>query len=171
LIGYADVVITVSPSIADEYVLMYGIKRPALVLNAPEYKEVEKRDIFREKFGISKECKIFLYQGGLSPKRGILEFARYIDGRENLAYVIMGYGVLEDEIKEFAKSSENVFFHEAVPPDVLLEYTSSADIGICIEEPICRSWDYALANKLFEYLMVGLDVVVGGVSEMKRFVK
>ncbi len=171
LIKYANKIITVSYSIADDYEKMYHIEKPALVLNTPFYEKVEKKDIFREKFNIPKENIIFLYQGGLSPQRGILEFAKFIDAKQGVSYIIMGYGSLELEINRFCQNSKNIYFHEAVSPDILLNYTSSADIGVCIEEPICKSWEFALPNKLFEYMMAGLPVLVGGLPEMMNFVK
>ena len=171
LIKYANKVITVSYSIADDYEKMYNIPKPAIVLNTPFYKELKKQDIFREKFDIPKDDIIFLYQGGLSKERGILELARLIDGISGISYIIMGYGILEDEIVQFAKNSKNVYFHQAVSPEVLLDYTSSADIGVCIEKPICRSWDYALPNKMFEYLHANLVLLVGGLRDMKDFVR
>ena len=71
LIRYVDKVITVSDAIANEYVKNYNIPKPALVLNTPPYKEIEKKDIFRETLNIPKDKTIFLYQGGLSKGRGI----------------------------------------------------------------------------------------------------
>jgi len=171
LIKYADAVITVSYSIADDYKKMYNIPKPALILNCPFYMEIEKKDIFREKFNIPKDHIIFLYQGGLNNHRGILEFADFVANKSKISYVIMGYGPLKDRIITQIKEFENVYFHDAVSPEILLDYTSSADIGVCIEEPICRSWDYALPNKLFEYIMTDLPVLVGGLSEMVNFVR
>jgi len=171
LLKYTDSVITVSNSIANDYIKLYGIQKPYLVFNTPNYREVDKKDIFREKYNIPKENTIFLYQGGVSKGRGILEFANLIKGKEQVTYVIMGYGLLENDIQKLALDQENVFFHEAVSPEVLLNYTSSADIGVCIEENLCKSWDYALPNKMFEYNMAGLPIIVSGLYEMKKFVK
>ena len=171
LLKYVDSVITVSESIAYEYMKLYGIKKPYLIFNTPNYVSVKKKNIFREKFAIGEEDTIFLYQGGLGRGRGILEFADLIKYKKNVVYVIMGYGILENEIKEYASTYNNIYFHEAVTPDILLNYTSSADIGVCIEENLCKSWDYALPNKMFEYHMVGLPIIVSGLHEMKKFVK
>jgi len=170
LLKYVDRVITVSEPIADEYAKLYGIKRPTVIYNTPPKVNVEKRDIFREKFNIPKEHIIFLYQGGLQPRRGILEFFELIKDKENTSYVIMGFGLLRDEILELTKSNPNLYFHEAVSPSVLLDYTSSADIGVCIEENLCKSWNLGLPNKMFEYYMVGIPIVVSGLFELKRFV-
>jgi len=167
---YVDEVITVSEPIANDYVRLYNIEQPTLIFNAPQKIEITKKDIFREKFNIPKEHVIFLYQGGLQPRRGILEFYELIKSKEQTSYIIMGFGELKEKILELTKTAKNLYFLDAVSPDVLLDYTSSADIGVCIEENLCKSWDYALPNKLFEYSMVGLPVIVSGLSELKRFV-
>ena len=171
LLKYVDGVITVSESIAEDYVKIYKIKKPSLVLNAPLYIEIVKKNIFRKKFNIPEDYLIFLYQGGLSAGRGIIEFANLIKNKKNVAYIIMGYGSLENEIKKVCANSDNVYFHEAVSPDILLNYTASADIGVCIEENLCKSWDFALPNKMFEYYMANLPIIVSGLYEMKKFVK
>jgi len=171
LLKYVDKMITVSEPIADEYVKLYNIEQPIVIYNTPKKIDIEKKDIFREKFNIPKEHIICLYQGGLQPIRGILEFFNLIKGKEGVSYVIMGFGQLKDKIIELSKSEPNVYFHDAVSPDVLLDYTSSADIGICsIEKNICKNLDLALPNKMFEYYMVDIPVIVSGVQELKRFV-
>jgi len=172
LIKYANRVITVSDSIANEYVKLYGIKKPALVLNAPPYKEVKKQDRFREEFGIEGKT-IFLYQGGLGKNRGIellLEVFKTIDNSESVM-VFMGYGELENLIIEASKESDNIYFHKAVSPTVLLDYTVSADFGIATIEDSCLSYRYCLPNKLFEYIMAEVPVIVSNLPEMSRVVK
>ncbi len=172
-IKYADKVITVSDSIANEYVKLYGIEKPALVLNTPSYKEIEKKNIFRETLGIKENQTIFLYQGGLSKGRGIeilLEAFKTIDN-ENSVIIFMGYGTLENLIQKISKEYKNIYFHKAVSPDVLLDYTSSADFGISTIEDSCLSYRYCLPNKMFEYLMAGIPVIVSNLYEMKRLVE
>lgn len=64
--------IVVGDAIADHYKKMYpSMERPFVVLNTPSYKEITKKDLFRENFNIKKEQIIFLYQGALSQGRGI----------------------------------------------------------------------------------------------------
>ncbi len=172
LIKYADKVITVSDSIANEYVKLYGIEKPALVLNAPSYKDVVKYDKFREAFNMEGKT-IFLYQGGLGKNRGIeflLEVFKTINNSESIM-VFMGYGELESLIVENAKEHDNIFFHKAVSPDVLLEYTVSADFGIATIEDSCLSYRYCLPNKLFEYIMAEVPMIVSNLPEMSKVVK
>ena len=171
LIKYADRVITVSDSIANEYVKLYNIKKPALVLNAPPHKKAKKQDRFREAFGIEGKT-IFLYQGGLGKNRGVellLEVFKAIDDNESVM-IFMGYGELEELIIEASEEHENIFFHQAVSPDVLLDYTVSADFGIATIEDSCLSYRYCLPNKLFEYIMAEVPVIVSNLPEMSKVV-
>jgi glycosyltransferase involved in cell wall biosynthesis len=173
LIKYADKVITVSDAIADEYVKLYDIKKPALVLNTPPYKKIEKKNIFRETLDIKEEQTIFLYQGGLSKGRGIeilLEAFKSIND-ENAVIVFMGYGPLESLIETTSKEYKNIYFHEAVTPEVLLNYTSSADFGFLFYENTCLNHYYCSPNKMFEYLMAEIPVIVSNLYEMKRLVE
>ena len=66
----ANVVFTVSFSIANEYKRIYNIDKPLIILNAPPYKEIIKvnktHNLFRNKFNINDDQKIFISQGGLS---------------------------------------------------------------------------------------------------------
>ena len=173
LLRRVDKVITVSDSIAQEYAHLYHIAKPALVLNCPPFSAVPRQDRFRQTLGIGPEQTIFLYQGGLTGGRGIEmlldAFAQFESDR--IVLVVMGYGELESQIKAAAAKSRTIFFHPAVAPDILLNYTASADYGISCIEDSCLSYRFCLPNKLFEYFMAGIPVVVSNLFEMKRLVE
>lgn len=81
---------------------------------------------------------------------------------ENCVLVFLGSGPLVDEmLAEAAKLSiaDRVFVLPAVPVSELPEWTASADIGLCLIEPLGESYRLSLPNKLFEYLAAGLPVV------------
>ena len=172
-IKYADKVITVSDAIANEYVKLYGIPKPALVLNTPPYKIIDKKDIFRETLNIAENKTIFLYQGGLSKGRGIeilLDTFKQITDDKSVI-VFMGYGSLEELVQAVSQEYNNIYFHKAVSPNVLLDYTCSADFGISTIEDSCLSYRYCLPNKIFEYTMAEIPVIVSNLPEMKRVVE
>jgi glycosyltransferase involved in cell wall biosynthesis len=173
LIRFVDKTITVSDSIAEEYVRLYGIEKPEIILNIPSLSSEIKHDLFRQNLGISANTEIYLYQGNLSPGRGIRVLLDVFDkimgaGR---AIVFMGYGDLEKEIQARAKNSGSIYYHDAVSADQIPQFTSSADIGISTIENTCLSYYYCLPNKLFEYLMAEIPVIVSNLPEMGKLVR
>lgn len=174
-IKFTHGVIVVGDAIADHYKKMYpSMERPFVVLNTPSYKEITKKDLFRENFNIKKEQIIFLYQGALSQGRGIEIILDTFKNRKdkNSVIVFMGYGALQDEIINITKVYKNIFFQPAVPHNMILDYTSSADVGISglVDLSSCLSYYYSLPNKIFEYLMAELPIIVPNAIEMKNFV-
>ena len=170
-INKADGMMTVSDFIADAYVEEYGIKRPEIVKNCPMLQQVKKQNIFRERFGIKEEQQIVLYQGLLAPKRGIellIEAFQEMDDQQVL--VLLGYGALEEKIKAAAEKHSNIFFHEAVSPSELLNYTASADIGTYLIENSNQSHYYSLGNKLFQYIMSGIPVISSNLGAVKKVI-
>lgn len=173
LIKSADRVITVSESIAIEYARIYGIKQPFIILNTPPFQELSSQNLFRNKFAISQSQTIFLYQGSLHKGRGIeflIETFNEISDSSKVI-VFMGFGDLVGFIKEKSETSSNIYFQEAVLPSELLDYTSSADFGISLIEDTCLSYRYCLPNKMFEYLMADIPVLVSNLPEMRAIVE
>lgn len=168
---HCDSIITVSDTIANEYTRLYDIKKPWVVLNCPHFVTGLKGNLFREKFGLLDNQKIFLYQGSLNPGRGvelILEsFSSFTT--DEFVIIFMGYGSLTSIISEHA--SKNILYHEAVSPNILLNFTASADYGIAFVEDSCLSYRYCLPNKLFEYLMANLPVITSNLPEMRKVVE
>jgi len=174
VIKFADEVICVSDSIANEYVKNYKIDKPKLILNCPKsISKLGEYDYFREKFNLKKNQVIFLYQGMLGPSRGvellINAFTKVKD--KNKVIVFMGYGSLYSKIEEACEVTDNVYLHEAVKPDVLLNYTCSADVGLVLIENTCLSYYYCLPNKLFEYTQANLPVIVSDLPELRAIVE
>jgi len=171
----AKVVITVSDSIADFIARQNKIRRPYVIKNVPDLIKKRKSNKIKEKIGIiSDKRKIILYQGGIQRGRGLENLILSMRWVDNNVLVILGDGVIKEELKGLAtkhKIGEKVFFIDAVPPGEILSYTCSADIGVHPIENICLNNYYCLPNKLFEYLMAGLPVVISNFPEMAKIVK
>lgn len=167
-----DLILVVSESISDWYTHKYNIKKPAVVFNAPNKRDLVRKNHFRENLDISEDQIILLYQGGLVSGRGVNLILEAFKSRKDnkIVAVFMGYGELESEIKSAASVYDNIFFFPAVTPDVVLEYTSSADMGLSLIENTCLSYYYCMPNKLFEYAMVGLPVLVSNMKDMSNLV-
>ena len=174
LIRFADVVITVNESIAQWYRAEYGLKNVHAVRNIPYQQnsaEISQSNLLKGKFGIPDDEILFIYQGILGPGRGIdilLDVFAKVDRRKHI--VFMGYGEWEDSIKAHERMYPNIHFHDAVSPEEVRRYTSSADVGICLIENICLSYYLSLPNKAFEYIMSGLPLIVSDFPEMRRVV-
>lgn len=173
LINCTDNIFCVSDSIACAYESDYAIRKPKIVLNCPSFQEHPKKNIFRDFFGLHINQKIFLYQGGLKSGRGIEILIESFSNlqNDNCVIVFMGYGPLENIILAASKKNKTIFLHKAVNPNVLLNYTSSADYGILFYEDTCLNHRYCSPNKIFEYLMAGLPVLTSNLYEMKRLVE
>lgn len=172
LIKHVDMTIVVSESIADWYVREYGINRPVVVLNAPGRREPKSNNYFREQLSIREDQVILLYQGGLMAGRGVhlLLDAFKTRADDHVVAVFMGYGELQAAIEASASQQRNIFFYPAVAPQVVLEYTVSADLGIHLIQNSCLNHDYCMPNKLFEYAMAGLPVLVSNMTDMSELV-
>lgn len=172
MIKRCDLIIVVSESIADWYRDEYAIVRPTVVLNAPPLFSAAHHDKFRQQFAIRPEQKIVLYQGLLAPGRGVELLIDAFEQRSDQRFVLvfMGYGPLEAEVQESANRCSIVYYHPAVQPDELLTYTSSADLGASLIEAVCLSNYYCMPNKIFEYMMAGLPVLVSNTKDVADLV-
>ena len=173
LIKKADHVFVVSENIADWYEKTYNITRPTVLLNAPRAAHVKKTKYFKDTFHLRDDQIIMLYQGLLVAGRGIdiLLEAFKKSTNDKIVIVFLGFSEFEKEIQSTSKLYNNIFFHKAVPTCELLKYTASADVGIALTQNTCLSHNFCMPNKLFEYAMADLPVIVSNVQEMSAFVK
>ena len=170
VIPFADQILTVSPSIAEDYVRRYGVTKPDLVLNAPLWhEEILQGDVFRQKYGIRRDQKIFLYQGGLSFTRAVKELVEAFAARDkdDAVLIFMGYGPAEKYVRKACQKYENIFLHPAVPPAEILKHTCGADYGlIFLHTKGNNNYYYCLPNKLFEYATCGLPFLANDLHDI-----
>ena len=180
LIKRTDAFITVSFSIARWYEERYGLKLVEVVLNCPSLWNLSKKNSLRRELGIGEDVQIVLYQGGFMPGRHLEELldAFRIEDRSDRVLVFLGHAVdkpesraIEKAIRSAVDSNRNVLCLPSVSPELLSEYTASADIGISLIEDVCLSYRYCLPNKFFEFAMAGLPIVVSDLPEMRRMVE
>jgi glycosyltransferase involved in cell wall biosynthesis len=160
-IPWAELVITVSPSIQEFYKKKYNLPFVALIRNLPNEMQVVHSNTLREKLRLDKNQMVFLYQGMLAKGRGIEVLLNAFEARQTTDAVIvfMGFGALKEEIEEFASRNENIFFVPAVSYAEIPLYSGSADVGVNSVEPTCLSYKFSLPNKLFEYIQSEIPVL------------
>ena len=170
--------ITVGQSIAYHYFHKYKYPLATILYNSPKCQSTEKKNIIRNKLGIFDEKRIFLFQGSIVPNRGIEDVLDAFLEIENFHLVVLGFSgngnesrLLFARLTELSKSKENIHYLPAVESKDLLDYTSSADFGLCLTRDTCLNHKYSLPNKFFEYLSVRIPVMVSNLPEMSRIVR
>jgi len=173
-IRHVDAVCVVNRSIAAWYQESYGMPHVWVVHNLPHRMTSvpQRTGLLRNAIGLrSQEALLFIYQGLLSPGRGIemlLDAFAGIRGDRHL--VCMGYGPLEESVSKAGQLHANIHFMPAVAPDLVKEYTVDADVGLALIENTCLSYYLCAPNKIYEYAACGVASVVSDFPEMSRFV-
>lgn len=176
LIGRAKVVMVISQSVADAYVAAYDLDKAHVIMNAPHRIKVNSDQLekiyFREKYAINEEALIFLYQGALSEGRGVeILLEAFARSGNNRHIVFMGFGSLQELVKQYSCDYSNIHFHSAVPAQDILRYTRGADVGIAFLEDTCVNHHFALPNKFFQYLHARIPLLVTDMEEMRTLVE
>jgi glycosyltransferase involved in cell wall biosynthesis len=171
-ISWAELVITVSPSIQEFYKRKYNLSFVALVRNLPNEMQVSHSNTLREKLDLKDNQRVFLYQGMLGKGRGIEVLLNAFESRKTTDAVIvfMGFGALKEQIEAFAARNKNIFFVPAVSYAEIPLYTGSADVGVNSVEPTCLSYKYSLPNKLFEYIQSEIPVLTNPLPDCAALV-
>lgn len=186
LLNYVDQIITVSDSFSKFMSIRYEITPPEVILNAPAIKSsilpIQKTNYLKNDLGLLESDKVLLYQGGVSYLDGdvrnlekLLLSMQYVKN-ENVKLVFMGTkGFKFNDFIQLAKDknlyNRKFFFHEAVPQDKLLLYTTSADAGIIPYPHVDFNTYFCSPNKLFEFIVAGLPILANSSPELNSFVK
>jgi glycosyltransferase involved in cell wall biosynthesis len=169
----ADGVITVSDGIAAKLEQLYQIDRPLVVHNVPSRSDESSSNLLRDLTGASDDTVIVLHQGQLRKYRGCELLVAAMRQVDNAALVFLGDGprrLALGQLVDRLGLAGKVFFHDPVPPDQLLNYTASADIGVTMLEDVCLNHHLALPNKLFEYLAANIPVIASDLPEIRKVV-
>jgi glycosyltransferase involved in cell wall biosynthesis len=171
LVYCVDEISVVNCAIAEWYQRSYD-RKVWIVKNVPYRREPVPARTYRLRrdLGIDDNALVFLYQGGLWRGRGIHVLLQAFADIPDRHLVFLGHGELADTVQEHSSKRRNIHYHAAVSPDQLAEYTPDADVGLCILENACLNYYFALPNKLFEYLVCGIPVIVSDFPEMSRIV-
>jgi glycogen synthase len=141
----AHAVVTVSEPIAQELgESLRLVAKPLVVLSCPPRTQVEPAPR-------GEGPLLALYQGAMGPGRRVEDLAvaaAHADGVRLIARV------------PGAPDLDGVERAEPVEPDELVEAAAAYHVGLVINRPVTRNDELVLPNKLFEYLMAGLAVVV-----------
>ena len=171
----ADKVLTISESLADALVRTYRIEKPLVIMNCPE-RSISDSHIFNDKHHVEipPGWPVILYQGILSPGRGLLELIQSADYLNDLVLLFVGDGILFHELQRAAQSivtNVRCTFTGKIAMEELPSLTKQANIGVILTQNTCRNHFYSLPNKLFEYLHAGLPVVGSNLPEIVHIIE
>lgn len=169
-IGRADRVMTVSDGIADALETLYSLpERPSVIRNLPQFQDVPRRP--------RGQRRRILFHGVIRPERGLEEL---IDSAPLWTFdgeiVIRGYGSAAyiAGLRERAAAlgiADRLVIAPAVSPAELVAQAADADLGYLALPPTTEQYEFALPNKLFEYMMAGLAVLATPRLEMKKIIE
>ena len=165
-----DRVVTISPGIAELIAQTYPLTRvPVVVTNVPDY-----RTVLAHPLGQRLEL---LHHGLMTAGRGIETLILAVAQTHRPARLVLrGDGMQHyiDSLRQLAarySTPERVTFEPAVPFDEVIEAAARADIGLYTPPLITPQTRFMLPNKLFEYLMAGLMVIVSDADNMAQVVR
>ena len=152
----------------------YGIKNLILLRNVPRYYKPGKKIDLYSHLQIEKQKKIILYQGVLVKGRGIEKVFDVLKDLPNHIFLIAGGGEYEGHYKKLADEMNlngQVYFIGKLTQEELPKVTASTHIGIALIENLSVSYYYALPNKLFEYIMADVPVIVSNLPQMIEIIE
>ena len=157
---------TVCESIANIYNTKYGISFQ-IVRNLPvscspqtsaNENDIEKR---------------IIYQGAVNVGRGLQQAILAMKYLENARLIIAGEGDIKTPLENLVEKenlSNKVEFTGRLPFEELAQLTSSAHLGLSIEEDVGLNYRYALPNKLFDYIQARIPVLVTNLPEIAAII-
>lgn len=171
-IGFADLTIVVGPKIEKFYRSRYKNINIITIRNCPKFENFKNNNALREEFNLSKDTIIYIFSGALNRSRNIPRlisfFENHLDQKRIL--IFMGKGHFEEKIKASAGYGKTIYLKQAVPPHQVTENIASADVGIHLGEDICLSYHLCLPNKMFEYIMARIPLLVTRLPEMEKII-
>jgi glycosyltransferase involved in cell wall biosynthesis len=169
-----DIVICTGDMDAEFLKNTYTISNTLVIKNLPLFIKPSSPIDFYSRLGISKNKKILIYQGVILHGRGIGLIFSILKSLPNYVAIFIGDGEYKKYYEKLAIDlglKGQVFFTGKIDQKELLNYTAGAHIGMALIENISLSYYYALPNKLFEYILAEIPVIVSNLPQMDAIVK
>lgn len=172
LVRWVDTIVAVSPSISKWYQNQFPNIEVYTIRNIPyNNQQIKPTNHLKVRYSIEENEILYIYQGLISRDRGIDLLINAFAGKfEDKHIMFMGFGESVDEIIEYSKKYSNIHFHPAVNFEQISQITSGADIGFSLIKNDCINHFYCLPNKLFEYIISGVPVIVSDFPDMSEIV-
>ncbi|MEV6413399.1 glycosyltransferase [Kribbella sp. NPDC051718] len=177
-LGAADRVITVSSAIAQRLKEENNLDHlPQIILNTPDIpREIELSQDIRTVTGLPAETPLLVYSGGITPVRGVETAVRAMPNMPDVHLAVVAVPSPDQPAVAVLRKlairlgvEDRMHYLSPVAPHEVTAFLSTADAGII---PMLRAPNHEMAmpNKLFEYSLGGLPVLVSDMASMKGFV-
>ncbi len=167
-------VYTVNGSIAEIYSKKYK-KELRIVRNiSPLWKGKELQS--KQALGIPENVPLIILQGaGINVERGAEEAVEAMKSVDAVL-MIVGDGDVVPKLKKYVENegkplTEKVIFYGKKPYDVMMNYTTYADIGLTLDKPNSLNYKLSLPNKVFDYMHTNTAVVATEIKEVANVVR
>jgi len=165
----------VTAEIDKNYLLkLYKNLNIKIIQNLPSNNFIKPQSIdLKTMLCINKKDNILIYQGKFHEGRGIRFVIECMQKMENIVLVLIGDGPMKTQYIKTAKKSkleEKIFFIDAVPYKNLSQFSADAYIGVSMIQPISKSYENALPNKLFEYAVAGIPTICSNLTAMQEMI-
>jgi glycosyltransferase involved in cell wall biosynthesis len=165
----ADEVVTTSPGHARAIAARHRMAEPRVVRNLPDASGSNGRP------GAGREGE-FVYAGAVTTGRGLEVAIEALAGVPGARLLILGPGnePYRSGLLDFAERvgvADRVELAPAVSPRDVVAEIAGATAGLALIEPVCRSYELSLPNKVFEYLAAGLPIIASDLAVMGPFVR
>jgi glycosyltransferase involved in cell wall biosynthesis len=166
-------IITVNDSIAQTYKHLY--KKDLLVVRNIPTKYHPKTNLSKEELNIPENSFLIIIQGsGLNVERGIEEAVLAMKQLENTTLMLVGDGDVMPVVKELIKKhrlEDKVKIFGRRPYEEMMQYTMHADLGLTLDKPLSKNYEYSLPNKVFDYMHAGTPILASNLVEIERVIR
>ena len=166
-------VYTVNKTIAEIYKDKYKVDVKVIRNIASKYTLKEIDVNFSKK--IKGEKKMLILQGsGINIDRGAEEAVEMMQYLENTLLYIIGGGDVFDKLRPLVgrlKLTNKVFIKSKMSYNQLMKYTQIADFGLSLDKGTNLNYEYALPNKLFDYMQTQTPLIVSNRKVVATLVK
>lgn len=137
------------------------------------------KEMFHEQKGITKEESLFIYLGGITEIRGVIQllkaFAQTVAIYPDAKLLFVGFfetNKFESDVMQLVSQldiKENVIFKGRVPYTEINQYVEKASVGLLPYLPVPNHL-VALPNKLIEYMAAGNAVIASDYPHYRKIV-
>ena len=161
-----DHLVTVSPGLADAYLLDFGVKMDVL-RSTPHYQNLRPKP--------TKDNEIRMVHHGLArPNRklsALIEITTRLDDRFTLDLYLTGNEKHIKNLKKLAEKCQRIRFVKPVPLHEIIGTLNNYDVGLCYFESSGFNLLFSLPNKFFEFVQARLAIVIGPSPDMAEIIE